>query len=211
VEMRAAKPATESQQKPEERKPSDSLPPGAPDGLRKAADGERLGDPSLGPDERPVSAHHEEGEALEYLLGPTNAVAFKVSAQFATAAGDRELEFRFRQLDGERIIEIEEANTEGVGPFARTDDIRLNAALCAEAVYEIRDPSKEGDPDAVIDTRSERFVGGAVTPEDAMRVRFKYQSGLLSYLAERIRSASGWTPGRVGSAERITERAIRNS
>lgn len=177
----------------EEAKPSDVLSPDAPDGLRKAADGD-AGKVTVG----------EERGALEWLLGATTPVEYDVPVKFDTPAGTKELIFHIRQLDGKTIIKTEEGHRKGSGPFAELDDIPFNADLAAQATIYIKDESGRK-----VEPSSAEFDGGlGFGPALAMETRFKYQPGLLEGIATRIRTVSGYSPDRVGEAERATEAAL---
>lgn len=169
--------------------PSASLPDGAPEGLKKAADGDANG-VTVG----------EERDVLSYLLGATKPVEYDVDVKFDTPAGTKKLVFHIQQLDGKKIIALEDDNKKGSGPFAELDDIAFNAALVAEATVYLEDPEtgKKVEPD------SREFLGGLDFggPAEAMGLRFKYQPGLLDGVGGQIRSVSGYAPERVGTAER---------
>lgn len=185
--------ASPSARKPD---PAEGLPEGAPPALADAARGGEVDGQG-------------ESDALDFLLGRTQPILFDVPVKFDTPAGQKKLVFVVRQLDGERILELEKEHRKGDGPFAELNDVEFNAALVAEACVAIVDPSVEG---AEVDPKSDRFVGGAPGgPAMAMQVRFKYQSGLLDGVSGQIRSVSGYNPTRVESANRSIRDAAGNS
>jgi hypothetical protein len=179
--------------RPQEQDPAEALPAGSPEGLKKAARGGK-------------ASTVEEAGALDFLLGPTTALQFEVPVQLDTDKGRKELTFVIQQMDGDRIIKLEDDHREGSGPFAELDDVGFNAALVAEGTVVIRDTTgRETAPDEA------EFIGGAVTPADAMKARFKKQSGLLAGLAGEIRRVSGYEPKRVGQAEAPIRDAVGGS
>lgn len=196
--------------KPEDRTPSDDLPDGAPEGLQRAADGEE----DLAPEERGSEAEHDTAEgqaevgALDFLLGDTPPIKYDVNVVIDVPGGKTaELTFVIRQVDGKRILGLEDEHTTGIGPFARLDDVPFNAALVAEGTIEIIDKKtgRKVTPD------DQEWIGDHQTPALAMEHRFSYSAGVLSGLAGQIRSVSGWAPGRVGNAERPIRDAVRSS
>lgn len=182
--------ATVGPARPRDAQPDD-LPPDAPDGLRKAAEG--------GADRMTVG---EERDALDFLLGATKPVEYDVPVKYDTSAGRKELTFRIRQLDGKVILKLEDSHKKGTGPFAELDDIAFNAALVAEATVFLTDASgREVDP------KGHEFIGDlGFGPAEAMEVRFKFQPGILDGVAGQIRSISGYSPDRVGAAERAADK-----
>lgn len=179
------------------RDPADDLPGGAPDGLKDAARGHA--------DE--VDAE-QESEALNFLLGRTQPLLYDVPVKYDTPHGQKQLVFVVKQLDGERILEIEKENRKGDGPFAELDDVMANAQMVAEACVAIVD--KRTGAEVVPD--SEEFIGGAPGGATmAMRVRFKYQSGILDGVSGQIRSVSGYNPSRVEAATRSVRDAVGGS
>lgn len=169
----------------------------APDALERAA----------GADAEDVDAK-EEGEALDFLLGATQALRFDVPVTLDTPKGPKKLVFVIEQIDGKKIIDLEKQYRNGTGPFAEVDDIGLNAAIVSEATKEIRDAVDEGaTPKPGVDPSSEKFRGGIPSAADAMQIRFKFQPGLLDGVAGEIRRVSGYATDRVGQAERANARA----
>lgn len=149
----------------------------------------------------------EESKALEFLVGATYRDVQDVRVQFATPAGMLPLVFRVRAVDGRRLTELEKEHTEGDNPLtADADTIALSAAIVAESVEVIIDPSSG----AKLDPHSERFCGDVPSTAIALEGRFKYQAGLLDGLAGQIRRISGWDPDRVGQASRAVVTASGN-
>lgn len=179
----------------ERKDPAAGLPDGAPKGLEEAARGHEVDGKA-------------ESEALNFLLGATTPLLYDVPVKFDTPAGQKELVIVVQQLDGDRILALEKENRKGDGPFAELDDIACNAALVAEACVAIVDKASDEE----VDPKSDRFVGGAPGGVAmAMKVRFKYQSGLLDGVAGQIRSVSGYNPTRVESASRSIRDAVGGS
>jgi hypothetical protein len=179
--------------------PANSLPQGAPDALAEAARGR-------------VDEDHPDGagekDALDFLLGATKPLSFDVPVKYDTDNGRRDVIFHVRQVDGDRILALEKEHRRGDGPFAELDDVAFNAALVAEATIAIID-RKSGRE---VDPKSEAFVGGAPGgPAMAVKVRFKFQSGLLDGVAGQIRSVSGYNPSRVESANAAIRDAVGSS
>lgn len=190
-----------------EPKPSDALPGGSPDGLNEAADAEP-GKPAFA-NQSPEEAVDKEAGALDFLLGAPAAIKYDVPVTIDIPGGRQaELTFVIRQMDGKRIIELEnEHRTGGMGPFSEIDDIAFNAHLVAEGTEKIVDKGsgREVTPDSM------EWIGDQVTPQDAMRARFRFQSGVLAGIAGQIRAISGYRPDRVGTAERPMRHAVGNS
>lgn len=185
-------------------KPSDALPGGAPDGLVEAADttpGKRPFE-----EDEPEEAGEKESEALDFLLGNPHALRYDVEVEYDIPGGRRvPLVFVIKQLDGKRIIDIEdEHRIGGRGPFSELDNVATDAHLVAEATEKIVD-KKAGKE---VETDSMEFIGAGVTPQDAMRSRFAFQSGLLAGVAAHVRTISGYSPGRVGDPQRPIRQAV---
>jgi hypothetical protein len=200
----AEPPKDEQPQDPQERQPGDELrKQGAPDGLAEAAAGpldEGLSDADH------AEANRKEAGALDFLLSNPSPTPFKCEVMVDTPAGLKPLTFHMHQLDGKRIEKLENDHTNGVGPFATVDRLRLNAAKVAEATDRFVDANgKEmtpGDP---------QFLADAIAPEIAFERMFRFQPGVGDQLAERIDQMAGMTRDRVGIAERETVAAVGNS
>lgn len=188
----------------DEAQPGDHLPGGAPDGLKKVAGG-----PLPEADSDTVQAEEnakDEVGALDFMLSDPTAFPFSVEAMVDTPEGPKKLTFHMRQLDGERIEALEAEHSEGVGPFAKVDRQKLNAAKIAEATVKMVDANgKETLP------TDESFVGAKVAPQYAFEAMFKYQPGVAEALSAEIDRMAGMTPGRVGIAEREMTTAVGNS
>ena len=193
VEVEGAKPS------PRELDPDDpaaGLPEGSPEALMAAARGGEVD--AAG-----------ESEALGFLLGRTQPLLFDVPVKYDTPTGQKKLVFVVRQVDGERILDLEKEHRKGDGPFAELNDVAFNAALVAESCVAIVDPSVQG---AEVDPRTDAFIGGAPGGASmAMQIRFKFQSGLLDGVAGQVRSVSGYNPTRVESANRSIRDAAGSS
>ena len=175
-------------------KPSNGSPEGAlPPEVAKAAAGETL-------------TAAEEKSALDFILGPTQALEYNVPVQIETPDGLKPSTFRLRQLDPDVIDRIDASNRSGEGPFSKLDVSTFNAELVAEACVHIEDPTGRK-----VDPKSDQFRGGVPSPGLAMKVRFKYQPGLLETLAERIRESAGFGVDRVGKAQRVLVEAGKAS
>jgi len=199
-----------------EFKPSDELPDGAPDALKAATDAGPHRDSDLAPDSpeeaKGMDAEKAEASALDFICGSPHALMYDVPVTVDIPGGQSAgLTFIIRQLDGARIIALEDEHTSGIGPFARLDDTKFNAALVAEGTVKIVEKDKDDKVRAEMDPRSEKFISGFGSPAVAMEKRFSFQAGLLSGIAGQIRSVSGWRPDRVGIAERPVRDAVGNS
>lgn len=186
---------TAGQQKSDRTEPE--LGPGAPGGLEKAAGDE---------DQQKSVTPREEREALAYLLGSGGkAFAHTVPIEWDTDDGRKTIKWKIRSMAGTRIDEIErEARKDENDPFAGINQYQAAAGIVAEATVfpdvkseEFRTPPEGGRPDA--------------DPADALQRIFRYQSGVLVGLAERVREISGWGEDRVGQAKRDLVRAAGNS
>lgn len=139
----------------------------------------------------------EERSALDWLLGPTVALEFDVPIDYETPVGLQKLTFRIRQMDPQRIDQIDAANRRGDGPFARLDAPSFQADLVSEATVYITDGSGRR-----FDPRGDAWMGGAPSPSLAMALRFRFQGGLLEALVDQVRAISGYSGDRVGTATR---------
>lgn len=181
--------------------PSAGLPEDAPPAIRAAADGD-TSDVTVG----------GEKDGIYWLLQPARAMHWECRVDYDTPEGIRPLRWGIRSLDGKRIDDIEQRNSTGEGPFAKVNQLTTNAELVAEASTIVRD-SGSGRK---IDLHSEEFrttpAGDVLaSTAEALRLRMHFQSGLLAYLAEEVRRISGWSPDRVGQAQRVLVDAAGNS
>lgn len=198
-----APPAPEGDGEKDDSDPAAQLPGGAPDGLKEAARG-RL-DEGL-TDHDAAEATAKEAGALDFLLSNPSPQPFTVESLVDTPNGLKALTFHMHQLDGSRIEALENEHSEGVGPFARVDRQRLNAAKIAEATDKMVDANgKELTP------TDGGFLGDAVAPAIAFERMFKMQPGVSDQLAEQIDRMAGMTRDRVGMAERAVTAAVGNS
>lgn len=189
--MEPATTNTRSEASPEEA--TTDLPAGAPEGLERAARGEK---PDTSTKVGREQAARDEGEALDFLLGDPKPLEFDVPVTVDTANGRIEFEFRLRQLDGRTFIKIEDDNRKGSGPFAEVDEVGMDAALAGAAVVSILD-LKTGRR---VEVASREFVGSMVTPKDAFAHKFRFQPGVLTSLGAEIRRISGYGNDRIGKA-----------
>lgn len=141
----------------------------------------------------------EERSALDWLLGATRVLEYDVPVDYETPDGMKKLTFHIRQLDPDKIDEIENNNRKGDGPFARVDRYGFNVDLAAEATLYFTDESGRK-----VEPTSEEFRGGMPGgTAQALRVRFKGQGGIFAALSDEIQSVSGFSPDRVGTAQRV--------
>lgn len=161
-----------------------ALPADAPPQVKKAAAGQTL------------DVEEEEG-ALDWFLGPTQRLEYDVTVQWETPKGFRPLTFHMRQVDGDKLQEIDESNRQGDGPFSKLDTQGFNAEAVVEACVYFSDVTGRK-----IKPTDEAFTGGMPNPVLAMRTRFKTQPGILEHLAERIREKAAFSADRVGGAQR---------
>jgi hypothetical protein len=184
-------------------KPGDGLPAGAPEGLKEAAGGPLDEGHS---DKDAAEAAAKEKGALDFMLSNPSPQPFKVDALVDTPAGLKKLTFHMKQLDGSRIEAIENEHTQGVGPFATADRLKINAAKIAEATDKMVDENgKELTP------TDEAFLRDSIAPAIAFERMFKLQPGVGDQIAEQIDRMAGATRDRVGMAEREMTAAAGNS
>lgn len=147
-----------------------------------------------------------ETDALDWLLGATKRPQYTLPFHYETPAGRTErLIFRFAGMDARRIEEIDAANRQGDGPFAKLDATAFNAQVAAESVIAILNPATGKEVTA------EEFVGEAPAPAIGWEMRFKYQPGILDGLVGQIREKAGFNADRVGNAQRSLVEAAGNS
>lgn len=166
------------------------LPDGAPDVVAQAA---------VLPD---VMDDAQEKEALEYLLGPTTVLEYRLPVKIETTKGERTITFRIHQVDTQRLQEIDAEHRVGDGPFAKLDSYAFNIAVALEGTTSIGGLSPQSD----------RFIGGH--PEGAagaLRLRFKGQGGIFDGIASEIQRVSGFSSDRVGTAQRVLVAAAGGS
>lgn len=178
-----------AEQNPQETPKPSGLPDGAPSAVVRAAE------PGGNIDELTGG---EEKSALDWLLGATQALEYNVPVEYDTPAGRKKLLFHIRQQDPGALETLDAEHRKGDGPFARLDTAAFNAALIAKATVYIKD----GETGVQVEPNSERFRGGVPDPALAVATRFKYQGGILEGIAEEIRRVSGYSPDRVGTAQR---------
>lgn len=186
---------------PEPAEQLTGIPPDAPEAVTKSAKGEKVNE-------------EEERGALSFLLGAQRAPRYRVTVQYDTDDGRKELAWVLRALPAEKLDEIEKRNTKegGPGQLPQMDDQRIAAETIAEATVEIRDPVT-GDSTNPREERFRRQPDGEIIedPAEVLHQRFYYQSGVLAALVGEVRSISGWGPDRVGRAQRVIVDAAGNS
>lgn len=191
-------PAASETLTPEQERAALGLPEDAPQSVVDAARG-RV------PDKGPEGDEVEAG-ALNWLLGPAPPLEYDIKTMIDTPAGTEPLTFHIRQLDDTEIQKLEQEHTTGSGPFATLDRPMLNAAKAAKAtLYMVDATGKRTEPS------SAEFRGPVPAPEDAMRLRFKKQPGILISVAQEIDRVAGFSPERVGVAEKAMSTAVGNS
>lgn len=167
------------------------LPDDAPDALARASEA----DLTVG----------EEVDALDWLLGATQRPEYDVPFQYETPKGMKRLLFHVKGLDARRMEELDAEHRNGDGPFAKLDTAGFNAAVAAEAVAYIQNPTN------MRKVSVEEFLGEAPNPVIGFEMRFKYQPGILDGLVAQIRDKAGYTADRVGTAQRSVVEAAGNS
>lgn len=158
------------------------------------------------PDAAKRLTENEEQEALDFLLGASGPLPFKLPVTIYTDRGDRKIGWTIRQLDGKRILALEDEHTDD--QTGKVDDLALNAAIVAEATIFPDVASEKFRTPPPVDGRT--FAPDAA-PTDALLRIFRFQSGLLTGIAAQVRSISGWSVDRVGSAQRVLVDAAGNS
>jgi hypothetical protein len=165
--------------------PASALPEGAPEPVKEAVRGNEIDGQG-------------EKTALDWLLGPTLALEYDVPVKYETPDGMRELVFHIQQLDPDKMQEIDARNRQGDGPFAKLNVLAYNAEIVFEATRYFTDESGRH-----VDPRSAEFRGEMPgSPVLALQARFKKQGGILETVAERVREVTGYSPDRVGAAQR---------
>jgi hypothetical protein len=172
---------------------------GAPDALEAAA---------KGVEQAKQITDAEEQEALDFLLSPHGPVEHSVPVTLLTPAGKKTIRWRIRQMDGKRILALEDEHTdENTG---KMDDIGVWAALVAEATvfpdvtsvqFRTPPPLEPGAAPSAPDA----------SPADSLRRVFRFETGLLQGIASQVRTISGWSVDRVGTAQRVLVDAAGNS
>lgn len=168
---------------PRREDPADGLPPDAPEAVREAAAG---GDLSATSDR----------DAVDWLLQPRRPQRFRVKTTIETDEGTQPITFVIHQLDSKRIDEVERRNLDE--KTGRIDQVKANAELVAEACDHL-----EGALGHKIDPKSEEFRAGLPSPALAFEQRFHWEAGVLAGVAGEVRRVAGWSPDRVGTAQRV--------
>jgi len=178
--------------------PAADLTPDAPDAMKDAARGKE------------PKTRGAELSAVDYLLGPVRKIVEDVEVLYYTPVGEAKLTWRVHSLLGEEIEKWERECVEGEGADQRINERRLSAILVANATVHIEDES--GKKTKPTDEDFRRTPSGDINPSaaDALRGRFGEQEGVLMYLAQHIRRISGWSPDRVGNAQRVLVNATGN-
>lgn len=185
-------PASPSPSATEQPPRPQGVPEGAPESVDRAARGERV-------------TPEEEHGALSYLVGPIEPLEYDVEVQIETPRGLSPITWKVRQMDGRRLLEIENTNTKGTGPFAEVDEVTSSAEILAEATVLMTDSSGRQMRPTDAD-----FRGQYPSPALAIEKRFGRQTGLLLNLASEVRRISGYSNNRVGSAQRALADAAGN-
>lgn len=156
----------------------------------------------------------EERSALDFLLGSPKAMEFDVEVQVDTDAGPKPLTFAIKAMDGRDLDAIEQRNRSQTTGLLNA--IPANCEVVADATMRMVDHKGR-----VTDIRSDEFltVMSRRTPDEdptphklaspamALERRFRYQLGLITYVAAEIRRVSGYDSERVGPAQRKLVRA----
>jgi hypothetical protein len=180
---------------PSSGEPGDGLSPGAPSAVRDAAAGGEL------------SAEGNRS-AVAWLMQPQRPAKFRVKTQFETEDGTKDLTFRIRQVDSKDIDAIEKRNINETS--GRLNRVVANAEIVALACFELVD-----DTGATVDPTADEFrttPDGKKLPSKAVAFeqRFFYQEGILGQVADEVRRICGWSPDRVGTAQRELVEAAGN-
>jgi len=160
-----------------------------------AADAAARGEDDISP--------QQEKDALHYFLTAAKPPPQAVDVTLLTDDGPKDLVFVIRAMRGKAIEAIEERHRKGEPPFGRVDQQAVDAELVTEATVKVVDPVS-GREIALDDPR---FRQGVASPMHAMLARLEGQEGLLTHIANRIRSVSGWDSERVSEARRYHEAA----
>ena len=151
--------------------------------------------------------NREEMDVLDFLLGPTVALEYDLPVKVETPEGVRSLIVHFRQLDPSTMEAHDAEYRKGDGPFAKLDVPAFNAAVCADAIIWVGN-----EAGVKVEIRSERFRGGMPGgPALALQTRFKFQGGLLDGIVEEVKRVSGYSPDRIGTAQRAVVEAGKGS
>lgn len=169
----------------------EGLPPDAPEAAVRAAQGVDL-------------SPEDDRDAADWLCAPQRAHRFRVRTEFETDAGTMPLTFVIKQIDSKRIDEIEKRNMDSAS--GTINRIVANAEIVAEACELL-----EGAKGHKVDPKSEEFRAGVPSTAVAFEQRFFYQAGVLSGVAGEVRRVAGWSPDRVGTAQRVLVEAASNS
>lgn len=151
----------------------------------------------------------QERHALDWLLGAPQPAIYNVTVQWETPEGDlAPLTFQFRAMDGRRLDRLERDH---VGQDGRMDQINADAAIVAEACEFIADETGRRVVLASDEFRTVRpDMPALASTVLALQARFGTQSALIAHVARAIREACGWSPDRVGRAERVLVTAAGN-
>lgn len=171
----------------------------APESLRDAVREERI---------REIDDDGEKS-AMSYLLGQQASPKYKIPFKFDTPAGLKDFEWHVHALDGKKIDNIEDANTDkSGGPFeTKLDDYTASAEILREASIKIVD---KGSGEEILIT-DESWLARNADPAQAIKQRFHWQSGTMIALAGAVRRISGFAGDRVGEASRVLAVAAGNS
>jgi hypothetical protein len=179
--------------------PAADLPPDAPEPVRDAARGKE------------PKTTGDEIAAIEFLLGPQQTTVWDCDVLYETPKGTATLKWRVESMRGEDIEKHERECLDMVDGVQRMNERRLSAELVAAATVFVKDMT--GRQTKPTDEDFRRTPSGDINPSaaDALRGRFERQEGILYYLAQEIRRISGWSPDRVGNAQRVLVNVTGNS
>ena len=182
---------TPTQAPPEGEKVRD-FPPGAPEALQDAAEG------NLPNDEEGAE---QEIAVLDFLCGDQEPLPFTVEAKIDTPKGRGTMVFHMRQLDASRIEGLEKKHTSKEDGLL--DRQSLNADLLAHSCRYMTDASGQK-----IDPESPEFVRHSIAARYAFLRAFSLQPGILGLVADEIRKMAAMDMGRVSEAERVMSDAV---
>lgn len=156
-------------------------PADEPESVAKAAAGETL-------------TAEDEAEALQWLAKLGDPYEYEVPVFITTPEGKKRIPWVVKALDNDtfRKIEKDVANS-----AAEYNPLKTAVKTVIEATVspDLKDPA---------------FRGKMASTELALESRFKYQSGVMLMLVDRIREISGYDPETVGEATQRHIRAVGN-
>lgn len=152
----------------------------------------------------------EEASALDYLLGTPKAGVFTIDVDIDTPVGRAPATFVVQSQDGDKLERVEKLHRDDNTGLLR--QLPASAAIVALATLKLVDAAH---PDGIDIRTDQKWLTMVITdalgntaphtfadPGEALLRRFTGQQGLLLFVAQQVRTVSGYDEGRVSQSKR---------